>query len=112
MPSWPSIGIYVTEFEPNPDDRSGIAKAFQKATEVTTIAFMMVFPTLPGYWLDTYLNTVPLFTMLGFAFGMTGGIWQLIKMANRPEQQSSGTGQSQKQYSDEHVDDHERREQG
>lgn len=68
---------------PKMDDRSPMAKAVGKASEVTTIAFMMVLPVLPGYWLDTYLNTLPLCSIVGLVLGMTCGIWQLIKMVNR-----------------------------
>ncbi len=60
-----------------------MAKAIGKATEVTTIAFMMVLPVLFGYWLDVYLNTLPLFAIIGLVLGMACGISQLIKLVNR-----------------------------
>ena len=67
-----------------------MAKAIGKASEVTTIAFMMVVPVLLGYWLDVYLGTVPLFAITGLVLGMTSGIWQLIKLVNRkPEARDS-----------------------
>ncbi|HMO12908.1 MAG TPA: AtpZ/AtpI family protein [Pirellulaceae bacterium] len=67
------------------DDRSPLARAFEQATHVTTIGIMMVAPVLPGYWLDKYLGTLPLFTILGLAFGMSASLWQLIKFVNRQE---------------------------
>ena len=61
-----------------------MAKAIGKASEVTTIAFMMVLPVLIGYWLDAYLfDTLPLCAIIGLVLGMTCGIWQLIKLVNR-----------------------------
>lgn len=60
-----------------------MAKAVGKASEVTTIAFMMVLPILPGYWLDLYFGTVPLFAIAGLVLGMLCGVWQLIKLVNR-----------------------------
>ncbi len=67
------------------DDRSILVKAIEQGTHVTTIALIMVVPVLPGYWLDRYLNTLPLFTILGLAFGMAASLWQLIKFVNRKD---------------------------
>jgi len=68
---------------PKDDDRSPMARAVGKASEVTTIAFMMVLPVLLGYWLDVALSTLPLFAIIGLVLGMSCGIWQLIKLVNR-----------------------------
>jgi hypothetical protein len=40
----------------------------------------MVVPGLAGYYLDKYLGTRVLLTFLGFALGVTLGIWQLLQM--------------------------------
>ncbi|MGI9518012.1 MAG: AtpZ/AtpI family protein [Pirellulaceae bacterium] len=79
----------MTDPGPSRDDRSPVAKAISKATEITTVSFMMVVPILLGYWLDLYLGTVPLFAILGLVLGMSGGIWQLIKLVNRQSSESS-----------------------
>ncbi len=37
--------------------------------------------TLAGYWVDRQLGTLPVFVLVGFAFGTTGGAvasWRLI----------------------------------
>ena len=68
---------------PSRDDRSPVAKAIGKASEITTIAFMMALPILLGYWLDLYLGTVPLFAIIGLVLGMSCGIWLLIRLVNR-----------------------------
>jgi F0F1-type ATP synthase assembly protein I len=77
--------------DPRPqDDRSTYAKAIEKASQVTTVALVMVVPSLLGYWLDSWLRTVPLFTALGLLIGMPAGIWQLIRMVNRDTPGSTG----------------------
>lgn len=73
----------MSDSGPPQDDRSPVAQAIGKASEITTIAFAMVLPILLGYWLDQALGTIPLFVILGLVLGMTSGIWQLIKLVNR-----------------------------
>ncbi len=73
----------MTGSRPPLDDRSPIAVALEKATEITTVAFVMVLPVLLGYWLDLYLNSVPLCAVIGLVLGMSTGIRQLIKLVNR-----------------------------
>lgn len=84
----------MTDPGPSRDDRSPVAKAVSKATEITAVSFMMVIPILLGYWLDLYLGTVPLFAMFGLVLGMSGGIWQLIKLVNRQSSESSSASAS------------------
>lgn len=85
---------------PSRDDRSPVAKAIAKATEITTVAFMMVLPILLGYWVDTYLGTVPLFAILGLVLGMSTGIWQLIRLVNRQTSASSHGQRNQVESTD------------
>ena len=47
---------------------------------VTSIAMEMVVPILLGYWLDQRLGIKGVFTSLGAALGLTGGLWHLIKI--------------------------------
>ncbi len=47
------------------------------------VALGMVVPGLVGHWVDTRLGTRAVFTILGFALGMTYGIWELVRMGRR-----------------------------
>ncbi len=78
----------MTDPRPPQDNRSPYAKAIEKASQVTTIAFMMVVPGLLGYWLDSWLGTIPLFAALGLVAGISAGVWQLIKLVNRDARNS------------------------
>jgi hypothetical protein len=64
-----------------------MAVAAAWATRLITVSLEMVIPGVGGYWLDQYLGTVVLFTLLGFGLGLTLGIMHLIRMT-----QSDGDG--------------------
>ena len=57
-----------------------MATAAQWVSRITTISIEMVLPGLAGVWLDGKLGTVVLFTLAGFAFGISFGIWHLVRM--------------------------------
>lgn len=57
-------------------------------------ALGMVLPGLVGYWADTRLGTRPVLTILGFALGMTYGIWELVRMGRRRPQDPDDVNQS------------------
>ncbi len=57
-----------------------MATAAQWVSRITTISIEMVLPGLAGVWLDKWLGTVVLFTLAGFAFGVSFGIWHLVRM--------------------------------
>lgn len=63
-----------------PDDRSAVAVALGWASRVMSVSIEMVLPGLLGLWLDYKLQTVVLFTVLGFGFGMALAIWHLLRM--------------------------------
>ena len=63
-----------------PDDRSPAAKAYQWATRIMVVSLEMVLPGLAGYWVDRWLGSLVLFTMLGFALGSWLGVVHLIRM--------------------------------
>ena len=44
------------------------------------VSLEMVLPGLAGYWLDSRLGTVVLFTLVGFGFGTTAAVVHLIQM--------------------------------
>jgi hypothetical protein len=73
------------------DDRPPLAVAMIWVSQITTIAAEMVLPGLAGQWLDKRWGTNFL-VLVGFALGLTTGIWHLIAMT-RPR--SSG-GSSRK----------------
>ncbi len=50
---------------------------------------MMVVPGVGGYWLDQKLQTKFIFTLIGFALGMTIGMWQLIQATKSMSSNSS-----------------------
>lgn len=71
------------------DDRSPMAKALSKVTEITTISLMMIVPAMIGYFVDQYFDMLPLFTVIGAVFGMGGAIWQLIAFVSSQEKSKS-----------------------
>ncbi len=80
--------------EPPIDDRSQTARAFDLATQLTTIALMMGLPALPGYWLDNWLGVLPLFTLLGLTIGLSVGFIQLIRLVRKLDQPDSERGEN------------------
>jgi len=42
-----------------------------------------------GYFLDRWLHTSPLFTLLGGALGFGGGMWDLLKRLSRDRRRGS-----------------------
>ena len=68
---------------------------------------MMVLPALLGYWVDTRLGTVILFTFLGLLFGMGAGIWQLMKIVAQQNKEPLDH-----EYDNREQDNHERENHG
>ena len=62
------------------DDRSPAAKAYQWATRIMVVSLEMVLPGLAGYWIDRWLGSLVLFTMLGFTLGSWLGVVHLLRM--------------------------------
>jgi hypothetical protein len=56
-----------------------IATAMQWVSRITTVGLEMVLPGLGGLWLDGRWGTSFL-GLVGFALGMTLGIWHLLQM--------------------------------
>ena len=61
-------------------------------SQITTVVAEMVLPGLVGQWLDHRWGTKFL-TLVGFALGLTVGIWHLIAMT-RPKTGGDGKDQS------------------
>jgi hypothetical protein len=68
--------------------RPPLLAAQEWITQITTVVAEMVLPGLAGEWLDRRWGTKFL-TLVGFALGLTVGIWHLIAMT-RPKSVESG----------------------
>src|SRR5690348_10321344 len=68
--------------------RPPLLAAQEWITQITTVVAEMVLPGLAGEWLDRRWGTKFL-TLVGFALGLTVGIWHLIAMT-RPRTGGSG----------------------
>jgi hypothetical protein len=75
-----------------------MAVAFEWVSRIITVAFEMVLPGLGGVWADQYFGTRVVFTLVGFAGGLTLAIWHLMRMTARQET-------SQDSFTDEPADD-------
>jgi hypothetical protein len=75
-----------------PDDRSPVAVAASWASRLITVSLEMVLPGVGGLWVDGRLGTTPLLTLLGFGFGLTWGIWHLIRMTQASDSETPCKG--------------------
>lgn len=64
------------------DDRSAMAKAMSKVSDITAICLLMIVPGLIGYFIDQQVGTGFVFMLIGMAFGMTGAVYQLIRLVS------------------------------
>ena len=62
-----------------PETHSPLVEAMRWVSRITVVALEMVLPGLGGQWLDRQLGTEFL-VLIGFAFGLTGGMWHLLVM--------------------------------
>ena len=81
------------------DDRSALAKAIGRASEVSTLAFTIAICFLLGYWLDNLCGTSPILAILGMTLGLVTAFRQLYKMAMRLSADDSSAGESDDQTS-------------
>ena len=76
-----------------PDQRPPLAVAMEWVSRIITVALEMVLPGLAGGWLDKRWGTNFL-ALVGFAIGVSMGIWHLIVMTSprgdRPGKPGSG----------------------
>lgn len=85
----------------NIDDRSAMAKAMSKASQLTAISLMMIVPALIGIFIDRQLSTAIVFTILGLFFGMFGAGYQLMRLVAVPDPtESSDSEDKQDQETD------------
>lgn len=80
MPSeWGSDKVPRTEDEVPP-----MVAAAAWVSRISTVSLLMVLPGVAGLWLDRWLGTKVVLTLLGFALGLTAGIRQLVRMTSSP----------------------------
>jgi F0F1-type ATP synthase assembly protein I len=84
-----SGGATVTEQRQR---ESGIVKAGQFAALGFEFAGIVVAGVIAGYYLDGWLHTAPLFTLLFTLAGMGGALYRLLWMLKRISSQSSNGG--------------------
>lgn len=72
------------------DERPPIVVAAAWASRIITVSVEMVIPGLVGLWIDGQLGTEILFAVVGFAAGMVGGIWHLLRMLKRGDDSAEG----------------------
>ena len=73
--------------DPNNDDRSRVAMAYHWASRIVTVCLEMIVPGLIGLWIDNQVGTVVVFGLLGFAFGISFGIWHLLRLTGSSREQ-------------------------
>lgn len=73
---------------PPASDPSAMATAFQWASRIVTVSLEMVLPGLAGVFVDRYLGTLVVFTLLGFALGFAAAGWHLAAMIRAPGSRS------------------------
>lgn len=66
-----------------PENRPPMAVAVEWVAKITTVSFEFFLPGLAGQWADHRWGTKFL-GLLGFAIGLTLGLWHLLKMT-KPE---------------------------
>ncbi len=69
-------------------------------SRILAVAAEMVLPGVGGGWLDNRWGTAPLFTLLGFAVGVSLAIWHLILMT-KTAATGSGSASEEPRDSDE-----------
>ena len=73
---------------PSGDRRPPLAVAMEWVSQITTVVAEMVLPGLAGQWLDRRWGT-KFIGLLGFAVGLTVGIWHLVSMTRAKNAGSS-----------------------
>jgi F0F1-type ATP synthase assembly protein I len=69
--------------KPSDDDRSPIALAMAWATQIIAASLVMVVPAVLGYWVDRWVGSKVVFTLIGTGLGMTLGGLQLAHLVRQ-----------------------------
>jgi hypothetical protein len=99
FPEIPDIGPFRPRHVTKPaPSRSPIADAVEWVSRLTVVALEMVLPGLAGQWLDEYYG-FGFLALLGFALGITGGIWHLLVMTKPRDKNCSLDGTDEERRS-------------
>ena len=74
------------------EQRPPMAVALEWVSRITTVALEMVLPGLGGYWVDSWLGTPAVFTILGFGIGGSVAMWHLIRITKSSGESSDRKG--------------------
>ncbi len=64
-----------------PSSRSPLSVGMDWAARITTLGLEFALPAVGGVYLDRYLGTMPVATLIGSVLGFTVGMIQLLKIA-------------------------------
>lgn len=73
--------------EPPIDTRSSHVKAMDRVSQITSMSMSFVVPILGGYYVDQWMGTGYLFTILGMLFGMAAAGVQFRKLLSSLERE-------------------------
>ena len=65
-----------------------MALAWAWATRIIALSASMVIPALLGVWIDQKLGTTVVFMLIGFAFGITAAVVQLMRIVKESNSKS------------------------
>jgi F0F1-type ATP synthase assembly protein I len=70
------------------------------AARAMTVSLEMVIPGVIGIWLDRFFGTLVLFTLVGFAGGLSLAIWHLVRIGSVTSGGQDETGDPHKDPGD------------
>ncbi len=73
------------------DKRSPMAVGMELYSQIFSIAVMMALPAGVGYWVDSRLGSSPWLLIAGAAFGLVGGMVQLLRGLVRRRRRTTRT---------------------
>ena len=71
------------------DDRTSMARTVDLAYQLIAICVMSALPALGGFYLDRWLGSGLVFTVVGLVFGLATSIFQFMKMLKRLDQKNA-----------------------
>jgi F0F1-type ATP synthase assembly protein I len=75
----------------DPDDRAAFAKALDVAYQLMAVCAMFALPAVAGQFVDRWLGTGFLLTVIGAVFGLATAVFQFRKMVRRFEASDSSS---------------------
>lgn len=68
------------------DDRSPTAKAMSIVSQITSIGLVAILPIVAGSYLDSWLDTKPVFILVGVVLGFCAAGLQLMSLVRSLDQ--------------------------